>query len=318
MLVGMAKVFAIAGLLMWGLLAFLLAMQGDWHAVAPMGLMIAAAVCGLAVVGALAATLVYRNRVRMRFTLDDEAATAQVIDNRVRTVNRLAILVGSLIGKPGAVGAGVLGEANKTTLAVWSAIAFVRPHPRWKAIALGNAWRTTLVLFCRSDNYEAVLAQVMAAHAAHATRVRSNPLPRLLLRTVLASLASATLFFLPFKHDPFVPFLMLCFALSSVWLIPSLAWVVLAALAWIAFECVMSGAMPYQSAITHEVMRTYELLNGDDIGLIALAFLGSVYLAWLSYELLTGGVESGLAGDLLEAEGIAQLSGAGRRPTVPG
>lgn len=304
MLIGIAKVFAVAGFLMWSLVAFIFLMQGDWRLIGQLGLVMSLIVAGLFVFVILAASVVYRNRIHFRFTVDDEAATAESIGSRATMVGKLATFLGVVTGKAQAAGAGLLAEANSVTRVAWSSVASVRPYPRCTSIALGNGWRTTLILFCRPDNYDAVLAHVMAACAANPPNVRANPVPRLLLRSAMVSIACVPLFILPFRLDQFVPFLTFCFALASVWLIPLLAWAVLAGLAWIGFEAIVAMSSPYRSFVTHQTIRTYESLSGNDLALLAAALLGAVYLIWLSIALLRGRILSGLAGDLMEMEDV--------------
>ncbi len=123
MLIGVAKLLAIAGLLMWAILAFMFGMQGDWRLIAP--------VSGLVLISVGVVTL-------------------------------------------------------------------------------------CMMLFCTPQNYAAVMASVRAGHAGHAPKARANPVPRLLLHNLLV-IACVPLFHLPAGIDQFAPFLVLCFAMASVW-----------------------------------------------------------------------------------------------------
>jgi len=296
------KVFALAALLMIGLVGFLFTLQGDWRQIGPLATFVAMIDGGLLVIGTLAAALIYGNRLRYRFSVDDNAAVCTRIDRRATIVGRLTILLGVIFGKPGAVGVGVISESTTETSVGWPSVVRVVEHPRAHAIALRNTWRTTLILFCTPENYNAVLARVKAAHLAKAPRQRANPLPRLLLRTALVAVACIPLFKLPAPIDPFTPYLVLCFALASVWLIPLLAWVVLGGLAVIAGMSVLAGFAPYTSFITHETMHRYDIFSDDDWAIAVLALLGAAYLVWLSVALLRGRVQSGLMGDLVDME----------------
>jgi hypothetical protein len=257
---------------------------------------------GILIFGTLAAALIYGNRLRYRFSVDDKAAVCERIDRRATLVGQLTILLGVLLGKPGAVGTGLISETTTLTSATWPSVVRISEHPGSCAIALHNSWRTTLILFCTQENYAAVLASVKTARGAKAPRQRANPLPRLLLRTLLVALACVPLFKLPVKIDLFVPFLVLCFALASVWMIPVLAWVVLAGLCVIFGMIVLAALAPYTSYITHEAMHRYDIFSGDDWATFAIALLGIAYLVWLSLALLRGRVQSGLTGDLIDME----------------
>jgi hypothetical protein len=299
------KVFVLAGLLMIGLIGFLFGIQGDWRLIGPLAKFVLVIDGGVLVFGTLAAALIYGNRLRYRFSVNDKAAVCERIDRRATFVGRLTILLGAVLGKPGAVGVGLISESTTQTSANWTSVVSVVEHRSAHAIALRNTWRTTLILFCTPENYDAVAARVQAAHRVKAPRRRANPLPRLMLRTALVAVACIPLFKLPAAIDLFTPFLVLCFALASVWLIPLLAWVVLGGLAFVIGAAVLAALAPYTSFITHETMRRYDIFSGDDWAIITLALLGAAYLVWLSLELLRGHIQSGLMGDLIDMEDAA-------------
>jgi hypothetical protein len=118
----------------------------------------------------------------------------------------------------------------------------------------------------------------------------------------LVAVVCIPLFKLPAPIDLFTPYLVLCFALASVWLIPLLAWVVPGGLAVIAGMSVSAGFAPYTSFISHETMHRYDIFSDDDWAMAMLALLGAAYLVWLSVALLRGRVQSGLMGDLVDME----------------
>jgi hypothetical protein len=296
------RVFVLAALLMIGLIGFLFAIQGEWRLIGPLATFVAAIDGGVVVIGTLAAALIYGNRLRYRFSVDDKVAVCERIDRRATIVGRLTLLLGIVFGKPGAAGVGLISESTTRTSTNWPSVVRITEHPSARAIALHNPWRTTLILFCEPGNYDAVLARVKAAHRANAPRQRANPLPRLMLRTALVAAACVPLFKLPAPIDPFAPYFVLCFALASVWLIPLLAWAVLGGLAVIAGMAVLAGLAPYTSYITHETMRRYDIFSGDDWASATLALLGAAYLVWLSLALLRGRVQSALLGDLVDME----------------
>lgn len=302
MLTMMFKVFVLVGFLAWGLLAFLFAMQGDWRSIGETGLFVLAITAGVLVVGFLATALIFRNRMRFRFTLDDDAATCDRIDRRARTTDALAVGLGVLAGKPGAVGAGLLSSASSRIRVAWSSVARLTTHPSMHAIGLHNVWRTTAVIYCPADRWETVLATVQThvKRAAHPTR--PNPIPRLLLRTVLAIVACVPLFDLPVKIDLFAPFLVLCFTLAAIWLLPFLAWIVLGGLGFIAYAAAISATTPFRSYITHEMIRPIDVFSDASWVATAMAIGGVAYLVWLSWSLLTGRIQSGLAADLIEMD----------------
>ena len=306
MLANFAKLFAITAFIMGALLSFILAVTGGARSIVPMLEMTGMLTAGLAVLSGLVCLVVFRNRMHMRFSLDAEAAEAEVIDTRAKTANKIAVVAGILTGRPGLAGAGLIAQSSSHQRAVWNAIARARYHPAWRTVSLSNGWRTVLNLFCSRENYDAVAASVRTALAARKIKARpKNPLPRLLLRTVLVIVACAPLFGLPELDEQgiFPAILILCFALASVWLIPLLAWVVLAGIAWMAGLELLAASETRSSMFGGGDFRAYEVFSGDDWALIVVAALGAAYLVWLSVGLIRGRTRSGLAGDLLELEG---------------
>lgn len=300
MLMMMVKAFVLAGFIMWALVSFMFAVQGEWDLIGEMVPFAAAMTGGVLVIGFLATALIFRNRMRFRFTLDDDAARCDRIDRRARVTDALAIGLGTLAGKPGAVGAGLLSSASSSVHVAWSSVARITTHPSIHAIALHNVWRTTAVIYSPADRWETVLATVRdhVERAAHPTR--PNPIPRLLLRTALAIVACVPLFNLPAKIDLLAPLLVLCFALASIWLLPVLAWVIPGGLAFIGYAEAVAVTKPFRSYLTGEMIRPLDIFGGDDWAMTAMAAAGVTYLLWLTWSLLTGRIVSGLAGDLTE------------------
>jgi hypothetical protein len=295
--------FLLAGAMMWALLAFLFAVQGEWDVIGTMAIFSFGLTGVMVVVGLLGTGLVLGNRMRFRFTVDAKGATCDRIDRRAAATDRLAMLVGLLAGKPGVVGAGMLSASQATTRVAWSSVARATPHPRMHAIGLHNVWRTTAVLYCPPERFEEILATVRERIAGAARSTRRNPLPGLLVRTLLVVLACLPLFTLPVKIDLFAPIFVLCFALAAVWLVPVLAWAVFGGLGFVAYAAVVSALKPFKSWISGEMIHPYDVFFPDDWLRFGLAVAGAAYLVWLSIRLLRGRIEAGLAGDLAESEG---------------
>jgi hypothetical protein len=306
MLANFAKLFAITAFIMGALLSLILAVTGGARSIVPMLEMTGMLTAGLAVLSGLVCLVIFRNRMHMRFSLDAKAAETEVIDARAKTANKIAVVAGILTGRPGLAGAGLIAQSSSHQKAVWNAVAHARFNRAWRTVSLSNGWRTVLILFCTRNNYDAVAAFVGEALATRKVKPRrKSPLPRLLLRTVLVALACVPLFGLPdLDEQGILPaILILCFALASVWLIPLLAWVVLAGIAWMAALELLAGSETRTSMFGSGDFRAYEVFSGDDWALIVLAALGAAYLVWLSVGLIRGRIQSGLAGDLLELEG---------------
>ena len=143
----------------------------------------------------------------------------------------------------------------------------------------------------------------MKRHPATASS-RRNPLPELLLHTVLVIGAMVPVFTLPHpvEIDLFLPLLTLCFALASLWLVPILAWVVFGGLGLIWLHTLQMALAERRSMFGRSLYRAYEVLSGDDIAHLVAAGLGTAYLVWLCLGLLRGRMASGLAGDMAELD----------------
>jgi hypothetical protein len=306
-----AKLFLITGLIMGLLLSGIMLAVDEAESIGPLLLMTLGLTAGLAVLSGLVSLVVFGNRMHMAFRLDADGAQARVIDKRAGRANKIAVVAGVLAGKPGVTGAGLLAQSGSSQSARWSAIAKARYHPGSRTVSLSNSWRTVINLFCTAENYDAVAAAVRTALAGRvgkmgpASKARRNPLPMLLLRTVLTVLACAPLFGMPFLEEKALlpAILTVCFALAAVWLVPPMAWAALAGVAWVfgleLLACLETRASLFGSGS----FKAYEVLSGDDWFVIALAGAGAAYLAWISAGLLTGRLRSGLAGDRMEMEG---------------
>lgn len=306
MVANFVKVIAIAFVVMSGLLIFLSIVSGDGAPIWPLVQLTLVCVGSVAVLFLFVIVVFFRNRMTMRFAVDERGAQSVQIDRRARAGAKAAIVVGALSGKPGLLGAGLISQSTASQAMRWSAMRSASFSPRWRAIKLANGWRTVMILYCLPENYELVAERVRGALVANPpSRERRSPLTGYLPRTALVVVASAPLFNLPtpIHVEAFVPFLIMCFALASVWLIPILGWVVLGGLAWLAFEVAAVAMSPYHSVITDETFPLFRLMGDDDWIGAALALVGSAYLAWLSYALLRGRTPSALARDMSEMGG---------------
>ena len=306
MLANFVKVIAIAFVVMSGLLIFLSIAAGNGASIWPLMQLTLVCVGFVAVLFLFVMVVVFRNRMTMRFAVDERGARSAQIDRRARAGAKAAIAVGALSGNPNLLGAGLISQSTSSQTMRWSALRSASFSPRWRAIKLANGWRTVMALYCLPENYELVAERVRRALASNPpSRERRGPLTGYLLRTALVVVASAPLFNLPtpMHVEAFVPFLILCFALAAVWLIPVLAWVVLGGLAWLAVEVVAVAMSPYHSVIAAGAFPLFRLMGDDDWVAAALAVVGAAYLAWLSYALLRGRTQSALARDMSEMGG---------------
>ena len=93
---GVLKAFLVALLIMGGLMTVIFGSRGDWHDIAPILGMLALVTGGLLGVTALVMALVFRNRIRVRYTLGSEGIRFELTDTTARTTNRLLLWLGIL------------------------------------------------------------------------------------------------------------------------------------------------------------------------------------------------------------------------------
>lgn len=295
---------ALSGLIMFALLSFMFAIEGEWESI-PMALLICVGAIGVvALLTLVVVVLFFGNRIRARFAVSEEGVSFATVDRRAKATNRLAVALGLLGRSPGTAGAGMIGMAREREAFSWRSIASATYQPRWHGITLRNRWRTVAFLACTPGNYDQVAAYVRRHVVTPATPIRS-PLPRFLGRSALVVLASLPVFLLPypFELDPFVPLLMVCFALATIWLVHLFGWVVIGAALWIVAEIVLIALGTRESVFAWQrPYRTYEILDAGDWFALALAAAGLAYLIIFSYRAARGHIPSVLSQDHTEDE----------------
>jgi len=305
---GLIKVWAIAGLLMLGLVGGIIGIQDGIKAVVPLAEMLLLILGGLFVLSLLIMLVVFGNRMRMAFTIDDRGVLVQLIDRRAKATNRLAAIAGVLAGKPGVAGAGLIAMSDEERGAVWSSIVTARYDPGRHTISLRNEWRVVLYVFCTPQIYPEAAARV-AANIAKAARPaqapQRNPLWGALGLSVLVVLATLPLFGMPYPFEPHLLaiILILCFGLATIWLIPLMAWVVLAGVGWIVTTIVLRGLEPKINQFTGAPYTSFGYLDAGDFIGFAVAAAGLAVLVFISIAALRGRISSLLTRDMNEMAG---------------
>lgn len=279
------------------------ASQGEWEALPMLLLMMSAVTGGLWLLGFLIMALVFRGRLRVRYTLSGKGVLQETIDKTAKGANRLAIVAGVLGRSPQVLGSGLIAKSRESEAVEWDMVAQADDDPARHFITLRNSWRTLMWVQCTPENHPQVLAHIRHALAANppgGEAGRASPLPRYLLLSLLTVLACVPLFLLveEFGLDLLVALLILCFALATLWLIPLFGWVVLAGLAWMGVELVLRLTEVRPSTLfPGRSYRGLDLLTDQDLGLLLLAALGTAYLVWLSQAALRGRLASMLVRD---------------------
>ena len=283
------------------------AAQGEWDILPRLRGFLAACTAGLWVLGFVIMALMFRGNMRVRYTLSKRGVLYQTVDKTAKSANRLAIVVGALARSPQVLGSGLIAKSRESEQVDWTQVARADYDEARSFITLRNAWRGIMWMQCTPENYPAVAQQVRQALATNlaenptiSASSHASPLPRYLLHSVLVLLASTTLFMLveEFDLDLFVPLLVMCFALATLWLIPLFGWVVLAGLGWVGFELFLRLTEVRESTVFRgRSYRTLDILSDNDWALLLLAGLGVAYLVWLSVAALKGRLLSMLARD---------------------
>ncbi len=294
MLVQWTLVMALSALVMFIIVGSAFVASGDWADLLPLGA-IALAVCGgLWLLGLAVMAVVFRGRVRMRYTLSDKALRCETVDRRARAGNRLAVVVGVIARSPQTVGAGLIAKSQETMEVRWTGAFIARFDERHRRISLRNAWRTLMLVQCNPDNYAEVVAAIernmTRRHTAERVSKRS-PVPAYLLRSALVVLGTLPLFPAADAYNTglFLPIFILCFGLATVWMINLFGWVVMAGLAVQGLLVVADMFTERASVLLHgETYYGFEVLDTADLGVLLLAVAGAALLVRLSREAVRG------------------------------
>ena len=276
-----------AGLLMAFLLSFILAVTGEFRDIPMMLLISLLTATGLGLLLCLVALLFFRNRTRVRFTVNSKGVLWESVDKRARTGSRLAIVAGILGRSPQVAGAGALAVSREQEFVRWQDISRVEHNKRRHMITLRNSWRPVMLLVCLPEHYHEVTAYIddKIVPVSPVSRSGSGPLVKGLLRTLLVALAAAPTFILssyPFELDIFLPLLMFLFALATVWLIPLFGWVVIGCAAVLAVQ------------ITWLSFSQFRYLYDFELFAFFLSYGGLAFLVWFSWGYLRGKILSAL------------------------
>ncbi|MCX5970535.1 MAG: hypothetical protein NTV14_03390 [Coprothermobacterota bacterium] len=287
-----AKVLGWTYLIMTGLMALIFAASGDAADVLPFLWIFALVVGGLALFGLLVMGLFFGNRYRMRFTVSEEGVLAQTLDRRAKFVNRLPV-----------GGAALIAQSREEESFPWQAVATAHPYPRQNVVILRNRWRRLMILHCPSQDFPSISAYVQERLREEGVAVRSqrNPLPLRLLWTALAVLACLPLFSMPYplELDLFLPILLVCFALATVWLSRFMGVVVLGATLY-AIIITLVGGFQVRQAEFFSSLGSYTAFAWMDPGewaQLALTLAGLLLLSFLSIQALRGRLPSMLEQD---------------------
>jgi hypothetical protein len=301
---GMAKVWLIAGVLMFALVGGMVGLQDGIEAVIPLAELLLMILGGLFVLSLLIMLIVFGNRLRMAFAIDGKGIVVQMVDRRAKAANRLAAVVGAMAGKPGVAGAGLIAMHDEERSAVWSSIAAAIYNPARRTITLKNSWRTVLHVFCTPENYDAVAARI-AAEISGAERPAPsgrNPIWGARGLSAVVVLAVLPLFGMPrgFEAPLLAVILTLCFALATIWLVPLMAWPVLGGIGWIVATIALRGAESKVNQFTGAAYTSFDRLDQVELAGLVVATIGVAVLMAICVGALRGKISSVLMRDTEE------------------
>jgi hypothetical protein len=306
---GVFKAFGIAALMICILMAVIFGSQGDWDTLPPLLLMFAAVFGGFTVLSLLVMAVVFRNRMRFRFTVSDTGILFETIDKTAKAVNRLATVAGVLGGSAQTAGTGLIAQSQETQEVHWEGAFRAEYRSRSRTIVLRNAWRQLMIVYCTPDNYAEVAVQIRDAMQRSGTAERvpaRSPVARYVGWSVTAVLASVPLFLLVEEFDVslLLPIGILCFALATIWLVGIFGYVVLAGLAATAWSVAANGLSTRESFFSPgETFARWTVFSSDDWAMIILAGVACLVLGWISVRGMTGRMPSMLTSDSTDMTG---------------
>lgn len=140
------KALAAPVVLFGGLFAVILAGDSDPDWAGAFGVL-AACLAGVAVLFGFVELVVLRNRMAVRYALDDESV-AYESGRPVRTAQKAGLVLGALARSPLLIGGSLLASSTNALTVRWRDVKKVTAFPGRKVITLSNSWRPVLRIYC--------------------------------------------------------------------------------------------------------------------------------------------------------------------------
>jgi hypothetical protein len=100
--------------------------------------------------------IIMGNRLPLAFRVDALGVNMRSVSKRVTHINRTAMVLGVLAGKPGMVGAGAIGASQENTTIPWQDLRKVCFHPVQQVIFLKGGIFSRIRVYCTPQNYPSV------------------------------------------------------------------------------------------------------------------------------------------------------------------
>jgi hypothetical protein len=156
----MAKVFLAVYLIVVALMGAVFLAAGEPDSIIRVARVFAVVCSGLLIFSMSVAALWYRNRARVRYALSAEGAKVETLERKDVALNRLAILIALILGKPSAAGAALLAAARESEFTPWKKVTRVRRHDALRVVALLNGRRIVQRLYCPADIHQRIVNEV--------------------------------------------------------------------------------------------------------------------------------------------------------------
>lgn len=113
----------------------------------------------LAALFGLTTTLVYGNRYRARFVIDERGAQMEDA-GQGRRFKWVMVALGLAAGRPGVAIGATSGPSGYGERVSWRDVRRITVHRRLRVITLSNSWRSLLRLYCPPELFDAIAARV--------------------------------------------------------------------------------------------------------------------------------------------------------------
>lgn len=107
--------------------------------------------------------VIYKGAYEMEFVLDEKGILARTQAEQLKKntrMNALTMLLGTLTGKPAAVGAGMLAQSRQQVYMKWGNVTSVKYKPNSNTILLKTGWTENIAIFCTDELYNEIRGMV--------------------------------------------------------------------------------------------------------------------------------------------------------------
>jgi hypothetical protein len=278
------------------LMSIIFLTQGDIKAI-PIVVLILFVVClALFVLVLIITIVIFKNRMDLRYTLNEKGILYEMNDRRGKNINRIAIVLGLLSRNPTTTGSGLIAKSLEKSFIDFRNVVSIEPNDDDRIILLKNEWRTLIPVYCNSDNYQ-VVKEFILEHLIKrdlAKTSKQNPLPKYIAISIFTIIMAIPLFTLPypFQINLFVPIAILTFTLASIWIIRALSYITISFTIYVFISVIARLFQKTESVFFTRTYFWYELISSNDILMLILLFISLTYFIGISIYALKGKLPS--------------------------